>query len=80
MGTQEASGLEQLLLGSYTADVVDKVDCPLLVIPAYVIFKKPEKIIFATDFQFNDFININQAPVVAETFEAEIMITHVSTK
>ncbi|MDO1446718.1 universal stress protein [Rhodocytophaga aerolata] len=78
MGTQGASGLEQVLLGSYTADVVEKVDCPVLVIPAYAPFHKPEKIMYATDFQFNDFTCINQVADLAKAFDAEIEITHIS--
>jgi nucleotide-binding universal stress UspA family protein len=80
MGTQGASGLEQLLLGSYTADVAEKVDCPLLVIPAHAAFRKPEKIMYATDFQFNDFQYINQVAAIAQAFDAEILITHISTR
>lgn len=78
MGTQGASGLEEILIGSQTAEVVEKVACPVLVIPENTTFKKPQKIMYATDFQFKDFVCINKAAEIAKAFEAEIIITHIS--
>jgi nucleotide-binding universal stress UspA family protein len=78
MGTQGASGLEKVLLGSFTADVVEKVDCPVLVIPESATFHVPHRIMYATDFQFNDFSCLNQVSEIARVFDAEIIVSHIS--
>jgi nucleotide-binding universal stress UspA family protein len=49
MGTRGASGIEEVLLGSYTASAIQSVKFPIYVIPQGVDFKKPSKIVFATD-------------------------------
>jgi hypothetical protein len=80
MGTQGASGLEKALIGSYTAAILDQTTCPMLVVPANVSFKGIKKIMYATDFQFNDFKKINEVADLARFFDAEIIITHISTR
>ena len=79
MGTQGASGLEKVLIGSYTAAILDETECPVLVVPTGAAFKGIKKIMYATDFQFNDFTAINQVADIARIFDAEIIITHIST-
>ncbi len=49
MGTKGASGIEEVLLGSYTASAIQSVRFPIYVIPQGVKFKKPSHIVFATD-------------------------------
>ena len=49
MGTKGASGFKEVLFGSNTADVIEKVDCPILVIPPKARFKQPERILLAVD-------------------------------
>ncbi len=78
MGTQGASGLEEILIGSHSAYMLEKVKCPVLVIPAKAPFSTPKKIMYATDFQFKDFANINQAAEIAWLYDAEIVITHIA--
>jgi len=79
MGTMGAKGLEEVLIGSHSAYVMEHVNCPVLVVPACAPKKGLEKIIYATDFQFNDFTYINQLVELARPFGAEIIITHIST-
>ncbi|QHT71304.1 universal stress protein [Rhodocytophaga rosea] len=79
MGTQGASGLEKMLIGSYTAAILDETQCPVLIVPAGVSFKGIKKIMYATDFQFNDFTAINQVADIARFYDAEIVVTHIST-
>ncbi len=51
MGTQGASGLMKLFLGSVTYSVIKKSEIPLLAIPSNCVFKNPDKIVFATDYE-----------------------------
>lgn len=79
MGTRGAKGLEEVLIGSQTAYVLDKVDCPVIVVPSCATRRNIKSILYATDFQFNDFTFINQLVEIARPYQAQIIITHIST-
>jgi nucleotide-binding universal stress UspA family protein len=49
MGTQGAGGLKEKLWGSRTASVIGKTRVPVLAVPFYYTWKKPEKLLFATN-------------------------------
>ena len=64
MGSQGTSGLERVLLGSVTAKVIEKADCPVLAIPRDSKFKEIKKIAFSTDYHNSDLHSIR---TLAET-------------
>jgi nucleotide-binding universal stress UspA family protein len=78
MGTKGASGLKKLLLGSITADVIINAPCPVFTIPEKNGYRKIKKICFATDFNENDIDAIDALIVIANGFNAELIITHIS--
>lgn len=49
MGTLGAGGLKEKLWGSKTASLIGSTQVPVLVIPIYYKWKKPEKLLFATN-------------------------------
>lgn len=49
MGTSGASGIKELLIGSQTASVIGHSKVPVLAIPEHYEWKKPEKILLATN-------------------------------
>jgi len=49
MGIQGASGLEEALLGSNTADVIRRSEAPVLTIPARAGYRDPRRIVVADD-------------------------------
>lgn len=51
MGTKGATGLKKIIVGSNTAAIISKVDCPLLAVPENARYKKLREIAFATDFK-----------------------------
>lgn len=52
MGTKGATGLKKLTLGSNTGDVITKVQCPMIAVPAGCAAEAKEiEIAFATDFR-----------------------------
>src|SRR5690606_28009368 len=53
MGTQGATGAEQILFGTHTVHAIKRVKCPLLAIPSGFPFKSPVNILFPTDFEVN---------------------------
>lgn len=54
MGTKGASGLKEKLLGSFAAEVMTTVDCPVLAIPENYKYKLPKNITFATNYSKKD--------------------------
>lgn len=50
MGTKGAAKNNRSILGSYTVDVITRVKCPVLIIPAKAEFTEPKNIVFPTDF------------------------------
>lgn len=52
MGTNGASGLKEIVLGSNTARVIDTAKCPVLAIPVDAQCTKIEKVAFAYDKEF----------------------------
>lgn len=51
MGTQGATGAEEILFGTHTVHAIQKTKCPLLAIPSHYEFKPPKEILFPTDYE-----------------------------
>ncbi len=51
LGCRGESALENFLLGSNAYEIIKNIKAPILVIPKSVQFKKPDKIVFATDLK-----------------------------
>ncbi len=79
MGTQGASSLEKVLLGSNAAEIIEKARCPVLVIPAKATSRIPKKILFATDYAYNDIEGANFLTSLAQLFGSMITFIHVTT-
>lgn len=79
MGTLGASNLTRTLFGSNTASVVEKSACPVLCVPAGSTFKVPKRILFATNFSFDDIQGVIKLVSIARPFKSEIMVGHVDT-
>jgi nucleotide-binding universal stress UspA family protein len=81
MGTKGATGLEKIILGTNTADVITKVKCNTLVVPENAVFVTPKEIAFPTDFSLNHNLQVLQ-PIseILERFETSIRIVHISKK
>ncbi len=78
MGTKGASGLEEVLLGSNTAAVMERAKCPVLAIPEQSRFHNIEQIVFATDFRENDLEAVVYLSGIASLFNARLEIVHVA--
>lgn len=51
MGTQGATGAEEILFGTHTVHAIKKTKCPLLAIPSHFDFRPPKEILFPTDYE-----------------------------
>lgn len=78
MGTTGASGLNEYLVGSNAARVVESVKCPVLVVPQKAAFKRPEKVLFATDFRLDNVDSIKDLIRLMGVFKPKIIVAHVS--
>lgn len=78
MGTKGATGLERIVLGSNTADVITKVKCNTFTIPENAEFIPPKELAFPTDFSLSHDLQILQ-PIteILEKFKASLRILNI---
>ncbi|WP_103069434.1 universal stress protein [Aquimarina sediminis] len=79
MGTKGASGAKEILIGSNTVQVIEKIkDCPILAVPDEFDFKKPTEIGFATDFKslYNP-EELKPLLEIATAFSSNIRVMHI---
>jgi nucleotide-binding universal stress UspA family protein len=77
MGTTGASGLKEVIIGSFTAEIMIKAPCPVLAIPKNYKFKIPEKISYASVLHSDDSFAIKFLIEFNNEFNGEIKIIHI---
>ncbi len=80
MGTKGASGIEEFLIGSNAASVIQNIDIPVLVIPPKSVVKPFKKIVLASDLELKK----KERPMqrlrdFAKIYGASIEILHMQT-
>lgn len=80
MGTTGASGLKEVIIGSFTADTMVKAPCPVLAIPKGCKFRIPKRITFASDYHKTDIQAIRFISEWNMPFKAQINILHIDDK
>lgn len=78
MGTHGTTGIQKLLYGSHTTQVIERASCPVLAIPGEVTFAPYEQIVYATDYQSSDIHALSTLSQLAEVFGAAIDVVHIS--
>ncbi|WP_323789543.1 universal stress protein [Psychroserpens sp.] len=79
MGTKGASGLEKIILGSNTANVITKVKCNTLVIPENAKFVTPKEIAFPTDFSLSHNLHFLQPIVeILEQYKSTLRMVYIN--
>jgi nucleotide-binding universal stress UspA family protein len=78
MGTKGARGLSEIFIGSNTADVIAKAKCPVLAIPQNATTGKLEKVIFATNYNDNDFQSIKLLTEIFKPWNPDLVIVHAT--
>lgn len=78
MGTQGATGAQDLFIGTNTVHVLRKVKIPVLAVPAGYTFKKIQEIVFATDY-WTHYKKEDIEPLVlmAKLNKAKLIVLHV---
>lgn len=80
MGTKGASGLNRMLFGSSTAEIIRHADVPVLVVPENAEFHDFEKIIYAIDYREDDIRIMEEMKRMADIFGISIQTIHVAEK
>ena len=78
MGTKGARGLSEIFVGSNTADVIKKATCPVLAIPHNANTGKLDKVLFATNYNDNDFHSIYLLTEFFKPWNPDIVIVHAT--
>ena len=76
MGTQGATGLKKITVGSVASKVMEKAGIPVLLIPEKFQWELPEKIVFTTSFQKADSKALPVAFEIAKLYGA--LVTFVN--
>lgn len=56
MGTTDASGLKEIIIGNVTVDIIAKSECPVLAVPSNYKHKSIQKILIPTNYDLHDLI------------------------
>lgn len=80
MGTQGATGAEEILIGTNTVHAINKLNYPILTIPSGYEYKPPANILFPSDFEIH-FSTSQLEPILnlAKNHSSKINILHVDT-
>lgn len=80
MGTQGATGAQEILFGTHTVHVLKQVPCPVIVVPSGYDYEKPVEILFPTDFEV-DYEELPMQPLfdIAGRHGSSLEVMYVST-
>lgn len=80
MGTEGINDFKKNYIGTRSSHVIERAEQDVFIIPRKVFFKRPRKLVFATDYIEEDKLAIQKIVELASFFDSEIDIVHVSTK
>lgn len=80
MGTDGVNEFKKNYIGTTTSKIVGSSSHDVFVVPRKVFFKKPRKLVFATDYLEEDKLAIQKIVEMAKLFDSEIDIVHVCKK
>ena len=79
MGTKGATGAKEVLFGTNTIHIINKVKCAVLAIPDGHFFEEPKEILFPTDYKidysFKQLLNLKK---IASMFDSKVHVLNVS--
>lgn len=87
VGTIGASGIKEVIIGSNAASIIQNVHCPVIAVPENAEIKKPERVLYATDFSevnasvyapLQEIIALGNAEMVIATVQSHIVPTGVA--
>lgn len=78
-GMKGESIFKELLMGSVPKHLLAKAPCPVLAIPADAVYAPFQTIVYASDFEEEDVYALQKLAEMAERFDADIKILHITT-
>jgi nucleotide-binding universal stress UspA family protein len=78
MGTHGATSMQDRVLGTVTATVIEKASCPVLAIPAQCTWRGIRHIAYGTNFEEKDLRVPEGLPELARLFHARISCVHIN--
>ena len=79
MGTKGENFSNNVVFGSNVFKVLEKINCPLLIVPKEAEFNNLQKIAYATDFRSSDADVVKWLYELKELLQVELLLVHVST-
>lgn len=77
-GMKGTSKLRKIIIGSIAKQLIEKAPCPVLTIPSDSVKAEIETIVYATDFEEEDFGAMDKLTEIAKPFNAKIRVVHIS--
>jgi nucleotide-binding universal stress UspA family protein len=80
MGTKGSTGLDRLLFGSVTANVIEDSDvkCPVLAVPKNAMLRGVKHVLYAMDYEEDDVPVIDDLLEFASYFDAKVTCLHIN--
>lgn len=78
VGTHGSTGLERVLFGSVTQQLLEEAQHPVLVVPSNAVYKTPKNIVYATDYHHSDVEALRMLAGIAETTGARVTVVHIA--
>lgn len=80
VGTEGMNDFKEQVFGSRSSRLVLQADRDILVVPRKVFFKRPRKLVYASDYVEEDKLAIQKVVELASFFKSEIDVVHVSSR
>ena len=81
MGITGSSRIKQVFMGTSTLNIIRKIDCPVMIIPAEAEFKGLQKVVFTSDFtdvaRTTPFVTLKE---IINTFKPSLEILNVDSE
>lgn len=81
MGTQGASGLAEVFVGTNTQRVINNIHRPVIAIPENAVFDKMNKIVLAVDLnKISTDCQLHKLVGISKRYQGELLVLHIQTK
>ena len=80
VGTEGINEVRKQVFGSRSCKMVLQTDRDILVVPRKAFFKRPRKLVYASDYVDEDKSAIKKVVAFAKFFDSEIDIVHISSR
>lgn len=80
MGTRGASTFLDKLIGTNTLNIIENALCPVLAIPAKATFTGFQKLVYASDFEKEEHVYLQQLFQLTEPFDTQVHVLNVKAE